>query len=100
LSNSPDQDDKIMSRALALVNAHSLKPQDHLITIAGLNGWRIKSSVGGYSTVEWNTDDYGYNCNCPYYQHKGECKHIKAIKIVRERAIYCPMSTEDDDNGI
>jgi len=91
LSNSPEQDDKIQKRAEGIVNVHVKYPEKRIITISSKNEWKIISLTEGFPyTITF--EDGVYSCTCSYAQFKGQCKHIKAIKLVKERGIYCPMN--------
>lgn len=100
MPNSKEVDDAVYQRALAIIHDHIVNPTKKVIVITGFNTWAVKSSDGDlYYHVSYDEDD-GYECNCTYYQFKGQCKHIKSIKIVKERSIYCPMNGQDEEELI
>lgn len=100
MPNSRDVDEAVYQRALVLTHDHGIYPEKKVIVITGYNTWGVKSSDGDlYYHVSYDEDE-GYQCNCTYYQFKGQCKHIKAIKIVKERSIYCPMNGDEQEELI
>ncbi len=100
MPNSREVDDAVYQRALAIIHDHILNPTKRNITISGYDEWKVKSSDGDlYYAVSYDNDE-GYECNCTYYQFKGQCKHIKTIKLVKERSIYCPMNGSEQEEII
>ena len=92
MSNTEEQKSKAYIKAQEIVNTHQLHHEQNMISISGYNEWLVKSSMGdSYYRVTFDKDE-GYGCNCPYFQMKGQCKHIKAVKITKEQRIYCPMN--------
>jgi len=97
MSNTEEQKSKAYVKAQEIVNTHQLHPEQHMIQISGHNKWLVKSSIGDFNYSVTFDEDEGYGCNCPYFQMKGQCKHIKAIKITKEQRIYCAMNGEEDE---
>jgi len=97
MSNTPEQKDKAYIKAQMIVNTHVLHPEQKMIYISGHNTWLVKTSMGeAYYDINFDEDE-GYGCNCTYFQMKGQCKHIKAIKITKEQRIYCPMNGDRNE---
>lgn len=96
--------DKILERALSLVNQHIKDPPQGLIIVVdgGLEAttWLIQSLTGGEHSVVGHSNDNGWECSCRYWKFKGECKHIKCMKIIQERGIYVPIREIEENNGI
>lgn len=42
--------------------------------------------------------DGGWYCECGWFSHKGECKHIKAIKECKKKGILIPLITGGTDH--
>jgi len=79
-------EDKIEARGLELAVEHQRYPELELIRQVDTDEWYVKTYF-----VTYDYDD-GFECECPYNQHKGECKHIKALKFCKMNNIYIPLS--------
>jgi transposase len=56
----------------------------------GPKGWRVPSQAGrGHSPYTVNLDGDTPHCTCPNHELAGrECKHILAVRIVRQRELF------------
>jgi len=90
-------ENRLYQRALSIIHDHEIYPERRVIVITDLNEWAVTSQENPDTAhaVVYDEDD-GYKCSCTYYQFKGQCKHIKAIKLVKERGIYCPMNGDQE----
>jgi len=90
-------ENRVQQRALAIIHDHEIYPHRRVIVICALNEWAVRSQENPEKAhaVVYDEDE-GYKCSCTYYNFKGQCKHIKAIKLVRERGIYCPMNGDQE----
>jgi len=99
MPNSNEEDEAVYQRALSIIHDHVLHPTKRSITVSGYDEWKVKSSVDGLPyTIKF--EDGVYSCTCTYYEFKGQCKHIKAIKLVKERSIYCSMNGQEEEELI
>jgi len=90
-------DNRVYQRALGIVHDHTMYPERKVIVITGLGEWAVMSAENpDKAHIVVYDEDEGYTCSCTYYQFKGQCKHIKAIKLVKERQIYCPMNNDQE----
>ena len=80
--------DKIKARGLDLAIYHKNHPELEIIRQVDSDEWLVKGYV-----ITYDYDD-GFSCECPYNQHKGECKHIFALKFCKEQGIYIPLMQE------
>ena len=79
--------DAIEIRALELALEQQRNPNSELIRQTDTDEWLVKNYF-----ITYDYDD-GWTCECRYNQYKGECKHIKAIKICKAKGIYIPLSS-------
>ena len=94
-------ENRVYQRALGIVHDHTSYPERRVIVITGLSEWAVMSAENPDKAhcVKYDEDE-GYVCSCTYYNFKGQCKHIKAIKLVKERQIYCPMNDNQESELI
>ena len=99
-------DPKVLHRAQSMISNHVLNPSLQMITTRHNNDpnielWKVKSLDGtSYSTVSHNIQEAVWECSCKFYEFRGECKHIVAIKLCRKEGIIMLPDEEDNDNGI
>ena len=77
--------DKIKERGLDLAMYHKGFPELEIIKQVDSDEWFVKNYLISYDY------DEGFECSCPYNQHKGECKHIYALKVCRKQGIFIPL---------
>ena len=97
-------DSKVIPRAKNIIKLHSLHPESRIITLMTngeeLESWKVKSiTEDSNSIVSHHISEAIWECSCKFYTFRGECKHIVAMKLCREKEIYIPSNDENNEEN-